>query len=373
MSRSVHANHTTMIDTGSTTFATFIKITRKDGIIKAYTDTDTEVTISAVVYKPGASFKRTAVPSKSNIGINAFTLEGPLVASEISEDDVLAGRYDNAVVEVFMANYEAPADTPIQMSTGWLGESTRKDYQWTAEVRGLNQILENQILSLASSTCRSDFGNTGKGPGRGCRIPLTPLTWADEVAKVTEPAATFPQNGPGISDEVIPTTPNGWQYRCIVAGITDSSEPTWPTTIGATIVDGTVTWETRRALTRTAVVTVATDRATFDVNTILGDLTAGTGGSETLGFFVEGKVKATSGANIGISRTVLDFVVNGGDWTVTVTPDFPFDFAVADAVTLTAGCDKTQAVCKNNHDNITNRRAEDYIPGVAAFQVFRHD
>jgi len=44
---------------------------------------------------------------------------------------------------------------------------------------------------------------------------------------------------------VTPTTPNGFRYECTTGGTSDGSEPTWPTTIGGTVVDGTVTWTCR--------------------------------------------------------------------------------------------------------------------------------
>lgn len=40
---------------------------------------------------------------------------------------------------------------------------------------------------------------------------------------------------------VEPTTPNGYVYICSVAG-TATGEPTWPTTLGGTVTDGSVTW-----------------------------------------------------------------------------------------------------------------------------------
>lgn len=50
-------------------------------------------------------------------------------------------------------------------------------------------------------------------------------------------------------DEVIPNaTQNGYTYRCAADGDTGASEPTWPTSIGATVVDGTLTWECVRTL-----------------------------------------------------------------------------------------------------------------------------
>lgn len=41
-----------------------------------------------------------------------------------------------------------------------------------------------------------------------------------------------------------PTTANGYQYRCAVAGTSHAAtEPTWPTDLGVRVADGTVTWE----------------------------------------------------------------------------------------------------------------------------------
>jgi len=45
-----------------------------------------------------------------------------------------------------------------------------------------------------------------------------------------------------VDDTVRPTTANGFYYRCSVAGTTAGAEPTFPTTLGATVVDGGVTW-----------------------------------------------------------------------------------------------------------------------------------
>ena len=43
---------------------------------------------------------------------------------------------------------------------------------------------------------------------------------------------------------VKPTVPNGRIYSRVAGGTTGAVEPTWPTTPGATVVDGTVTWST---------------------------------------------------------------------------------------------------------------------------------
>lgn len=45
-----------------------------------------------------------------------------------------------------------------------------------------------------------------------------------------------------VGDMVRPATSNGHIYRCLAAGTTASSEPTWPTAGLATVTDGSVTW-----------------------------------------------------------------------------------------------------------------------------------
>lgn len=47
---------------------------------------------------------------------------------------------------------------------------------------------------------------------------------------------------------VRPTLATGFEYKCTVPGYTASSEPSWPTTVGGTVIDGQVTW-TAQAVT----------------------------------------------------------------------------------------------------------------------------
>jgi hypothetical protein len=57
-------------------------------------------------------------------------------------------------------------------------------------------------------------------------------------------AATFVvSTAYALGDVVIPISPNGRFYKAIVAGTSDTAEPTFPTTVGDTVVDATVTWE----------------------------------------------------------------------------------------------------------------------------------
>jgi hypothetical protein len=45
-----------------------------------------------------------------------------------------------------------------------------------------------------------------------------------------------------IGDLLVPSTLNGYLYRCTTAGTTGATEPTWPVAVGATVSDGTAVW-----------------------------------------------------------------------------------------------------------------------------------
>ena len=45
-----------------------------------------------------------------------------------------------------------------------------------------------------------------------------------------------------VNDTVIPTAQNGRLYKCTTGGTAGAGEPTWPTTAGATVADGTAVW-----------------------------------------------------------------------------------------------------------------------------------
>lgn len=48
-----------------------------------------------------------------------------------------------------------------------------------------------------------------------------------------------------------PSRPNGYAYKVTVAGTSGTTEPTWPTTLTATVTDGTITWRCEAAVSPT--------------------------------------------------------------------------------------------------------------------------
>ncbi len=79
-------------------------------------------------------------------------------------------------------------------------------------------------------------------------------------------------------------------------------------------------------------------------------------------YFSNGKLRFTSGLNSGISREIA-YSAGPEGLTIKTKRPFPFNISMGDNAELTAGCNRTQADCMK-FQNIVNRRAEDFIPGV---------
>lgn len=85
---------------------------------------------------------------------------------------------------------------------------------------------------------------------------------------------TFAVIDTGFTDtHVAPTSPNGFNYKLVVPGVSGATQPTWPTSLGTQVTDGTAVWETIISSSYRAVVRFVNGRAYFEAQMIdLGDI-----------------------------------------------------------------------------------------------------
>lgn len=91
------------------------------------------------------------------------------------------------------------------------------------------------------------------------------------------------------TERVRPSSANGYEYECTTAGqsktLRGSKEPTWPTALGATVVDGSVTWTCRAlsAATLRRVISAVTYDTPTGVTVTGGDFDVADGRCELSG------------------------------------------------------------------------------------------
>jgi uncharacterized phage protein (TIGR02218 family) len=81
------------------------------------------------------------------------------------------------------------------------------------------------------------------------------------------------------------------------------------------------------------------------------------------GSFTAGKLTFTAGANAGLAVEIKVHRVDEGGVLIELWQQMPEPIAEGDTFTVTAGCDKRFATCRDRFDNIVNFRGFPHIPG----------
>jgi uncharacterized phage protein (TIGR02218 family) len=92
-------------------------------------------------------------------------------------------------------------------------------------------------------------------------------------------------------------------------------------------------------------------------------LVASLGGERASGFFDQGALTFTSGANAGRRSEVLSHRRDGEGDHVTLWQPMAEAIAPGDAFTISAGCDKRFTTCRDRFDNAVNFRGFPMMPG----------
>lgn len=163
-----------------TTLATCWKLTRRDGTVMGFTDHDRNLTVEALEYKAASGFTPSAVATGADFAVDNLDVEGALDSLFITEQDLMAGIYDFAELEIFMVNYADVSQGKLHLRRGWLGEVSLSGQHFTAEVRGLMQALSQTIGELYSPSCRAKLGDSR------CTVNMAGYTVTGTVTAVTD-------------------------------------------------------------------------------------------------------------------------------------------------------------------------------------------
>ena len=146
------------LDTGTTTLAWCWRVTRNDGTAFGFTDHDRDLVFDGTTFEAATGF--TASEIKDGLGLSVDNLEvsSALKSDRLNEDDLAAGLYDDAPIEIWRVNW-ADTEQRVLMRAGSLGETRRSGSAFTAEVRGLAHYLQQPKGRLFQSGCDADLGD----------------------------------------------------------------------------------------------------------------------------------------------------------------------------------------------------------------------
>ena len=146
------------LDSGTTTLCWCWRVIRTDGITLGFTDHDHDLVFDGTSFEAASGFTASDVESTVGLGVDNLDVESVLRSGTLNEDDLAAGLFDGAEVEIFRVNWST-TDQRVLIRAGHLGEVTRGAHSFRAEVRGLAHELQQPKGRLYQFGCDADLGD----------------------------------------------------------------------------------------------------------------------------------------------------------------------------------------------------------------------
>lgn len=161
-----------------TSLALCWRVVRTDGVAMGFTAHDRGLMIDGLWHRASPGMLSSAISLSDGLEAETMEVSGALSNDGIRDADLASGRFDGALLQLFMIDWERPEIGKIPLARGYLGAVDQRDGSFTAELRGLAAGLERAALELTSPECRAALGD------KRCRVPLKPRTRATCVVAV---------------------------------------------------------------------------------------------------------------------------------------------------------------------------------------------
>jgi len=166
----------------TTTLSTCWRVERTDGVILGFTDHDRNIVYDGVTYEADTGVTRSGVKSSGDMSVDQLDVMGLLESDKITRADILAGKYNYAEIYVFLINWADTTQGILRLRRGLIGNIVVKQNQFIAELQGLTQYLQNNLLIEYTPECPLDLGDAK------CQFAIDTLKQQTEVLTVTSRA-----------------------------------------------------------------------------------------------------------------------------------------------------------------------------------------
>ncbi len=163
------------LQSGATTICRAWAVERGDGVTLGFTDHDRALIFDGVTFQPDSGMTASALAQTTGLAVDNAEAIGALSSEAICEVDITAGRFDGAEVRIWLVNWANPAERVLQFR-GYLGDITRAEGAFTAELRGLAEAFGNAAGVVYQPGCGATVGDAR------CGVDLTAPGYSVELS-----------------------------------------------------------------------------------------------------------------------------------------------------------------------------------------------
>lgn len=133
------------------------RLERRDGVTIGFTSHDRDIELDGLLYRASPGMEPTSIVQNEGLDPGGLDVNGALSSASIREDDLRAGRWNRAAVQIFLFDWEQPDAGKILLAAGELGGISWSGDAFEAELLGLADKLGAPIVPATSPGCRAQF------------------------------------------------------------------------------------------------------------------------------------------------------------------------------------------------------------------------
>jgi uncharacterized phage protein (TIGR02218 family) len=156
--------------------ATFWRIYRRDGMMLAFTSHDRDLAFGGINHRAAPGMVPAAIRLSADLASDSAEAEGALSHASIREQDLAAGLFDDAAIEIGAVDWLTREHHVLY--TGTIGQIEDDQQQFSAELRSGKHRLEQDLVPRTSPTCRAEFC------GLGCSLSAARFTTLHALAGI---------------------------------------------------------------------------------------------------------------------------------------------------------------------------------------------
>lgn len=146
------------LDSSVTTMCWCWKLQTNDAQVFGFTDHDNDLDFDNTVFEAASGFSGSEIETGLGFAVDNLEVDGALSSLKLNEDELYAGVFDNAIVEIWHVNWSNTTQR-ILLRSGNLGQVSRGETNFSAEIRGLSHHLNQPRGRLFQKTCDAVLGN----------------------------------------------------------------------------------------------------------------------------------------------------------------------------------------------------------------------
>jgi uncharacterized phage protein (TIGR02218 family) len=178
----------TWFDPELTTLAFCWRLARRDGIVLGFTSHDLDLVIGGLTYRAAPGMVPSAIERGASLDADTVDLSGVLSSDAITAADLIAGRWDGALLRLFAVDWTAPDVDSVPLVRGTLGAVQMAGDQFEVELQGPTAALDAPVIETISPDCRAELGDARCRVDLAGRSILVKVTSANEAQIIVSTA-----------------------------------------------------------------------------------------------------------------------------------------------------------------------------------------